>query len=299
MQKIADALQPGDWLYNVHLRRRSIIFFCYFYTAVTFNPVDVADNMKKHGGFIPGIRPGKTTAEYIDRVLTRITFGGALYISAICVLPSLHAAEVQGAVLRSAAPACSSSSASRSTPCSRSRATSSRATTKASPAPRGRASAAAPRRQRAVAGDAWRDASDEPHPARPPGAGKGTQASGSPRASASRRSRPATCCARRVARARRSARRPRRSWTPGKLVPDEVVIGLVEERLASPDAQGRLHPRRLPAHHPAGRGARRRARRSWAREARRVVDVEVPRGDADRAARRPAARARRTARPTT
>ena len=57
-----------------------IIFFCYFYTAVTFNPVDVADNMKKYGGFIPGIRPGKKTAEYIDRVLTRITFGGALYV---------------------------------------------------------------------------------------------------------------------------------------------------------------------------------------------------------------------------
>ena len=87
MQKITDALQPGDWRYNV-LYVGLIIFFCYFYTAVTFNPVDVADNMKKYGGFIPGIRPGKATAEYIDRVLTRITFGGALYISAICVLPS-------------------------------------------------------------------------------------------------------------------------------------------------------------------------------------------------------------------
>ncbi len=87
MQKIADALQPGDWRYNV-LYVALIIFFCYFYTAVTFNPVDVADNMKKYGGFIPGIRPGKKTAEYIDRVLTRLTFGGALYISAVCILPS-------------------------------------------------------------------------------------------------------------------------------------------------------------------------------------------------------------------
>ncbi len=86
MQKIADALQPGDWRYNV-LYVGLIVFFCYFYTAVTFNPVDVADNMKKYGGFIPGIRPGKKTAEYIDRVLTRLTFGGALYISAVCILP--------------------------------------------------------------------------------------------------------------------------------------------------------------------------------------------------------------------
>ena len=70
---------PGDWRYNV-VYVALIVFFCYFYTAVTFNPVDVADNLKKHGGFIPGIRPGKQTAEYIDRVLTRITFGGALYL---------------------------------------------------------------------------------------------------------------------------------------------------------------------------------------------------------------------------
>jgi preprotein translocase subunit SecY len=87
MQKITDVLQPGDWRYNV-LYVGLIVFFCYFYTAVTFNPVDVADNMKKYGGFIPGIRPGRATAEYIDKVLTRLTFGGALYISAICVLPS-------------------------------------------------------------------------------------------------------------------------------------------------------------------------------------------------------------------
>jgi len=87
MQKITDLLQPGDWRYNV-LYVGLNIFFCYFYTAVTFNPVDVADNMKKYGGFIPGIRPGRATAEYIDRVLTRLTFGGAVYISAVCVLPS-------------------------------------------------------------------------------------------------------------------------------------------------------------------------------------------------------------------
>src|SRR6267142_1200724 len=88
MQRISEALHPGDWRYNF-LYISLIVFFCYFYTAVTFNPVDVADNMKKYGGFIPGIRPGKATAAYIDKVLTRITFGGAVYIATICVLPSL------------------------------------------------------------------------------------------------------------------------------------------------------------------------------------------------------------------
>lgn len=85
---IADSMQPGNWLYQV-LFVGFIFFFCYFYTAVTFNPVDVADNMKKQGGYIPGIRPGKRTADYIDRVLTRITLGGAIYVSAVCVLPSI------------------------------------------------------------------------------------------------------------------------------------------------------------------------------------------------------------------
>jgi len=88
VQSISAALSPGGFFYNL-LFVGFIFFFCYFYTAVTFNPDDVADNMKKNGGFIPGIRPGKRTAEYIDRVLTRITLGGALYVSAVCVLPSI------------------------------------------------------------------------------------------------------------------------------------------------------------------------------------------------------------------
>ena len=66
-----------------------VIFFCFFYTAVTFKSDDVAENMKKNGGYIPGIRPGKKTAEYIDKVLTRITLGGAIYVSAVCVLPTM------------------------------------------------------------------------------------------------------------------------------------------------------------------------------------------------------------------
>jgi preprotein translocase subunit SecY len=93
MKRISDALHPGDWRYNV-LYVALIVFFCYFYTAVTFNPVDVADNMRKYGGFIPGIRPGKATAAYIDKVLTRITFGGALYVSVVCVLPTLLSANL-------------------------------------------------------------------------------------------------------------------------------------------------------------------------------------------------------------
>jgi preprotein translocase subunit SecY len=83
---IQAALNPSDWRYNI-IYVLLIIFFCFFYTAVTFDPVDVADNMKKRGGFVPGIRAGTKTAEYIDFVLTRITFGGAIYVAAVCVLP--------------------------------------------------------------------------------------------------------------------------------------------------------------------------------------------------------------------
>lgn len=89
---IADAVQaymsPGSALYNI-LYAIIIVFFAYFYTAIVFNPQDLADNMQKYGGFIPGIRPGKRTAEYIDRVLTRITLPGALFLAFIAVLPSI------------------------------------------------------------------------------------------------------------------------------------------------------------------------------------------------------------------
>ncbi len=87
MQQLSAALSQG-WIHTT-LYGALIIFFAYFYTAVTFNPVDVAENMKKYGGFIPGIRPGKNTSDYIDRVLTRITLGGALYVAAVCILPEL------------------------------------------------------------------------------------------------------------------------------------------------------------------------------------------------------------------
>ncbi|MDQ7782189.1 MAG: preprotein translocase subunit SecY [Desulfomonilaceae bacterium] len=81
-------LMPATGVYEL-IYVALIIFFCYFYTAVTFNPVDVADNMKKYGGYIPGIRPGRKTSQYIDKVLTRLTLGGAIYVSLVCVLPSI------------------------------------------------------------------------------------------------------------------------------------------------------------------------------------------------------------------
>jgi preprotein translocase subunit SecY len=83
---VADQLAYGMPLYNL-LYISGIIFFCYFYTAIIFNPDDVADNMRKYGGFIPGIRPGKRTAEYIDTILARLTLVGALYLGAVALLP--------------------------------------------------------------------------------------------------------------------------------------------------------------------------------------------------------------------
>jgi len=88
MQSIAMILTPGHMIYII-LYSTIIIFFAYFYTAIVLNPVDVAENMKKSGGFIPGIRPGKRTAEFIDRVLTRITLPGAIFLAFIAVLPDV------------------------------------------------------------------------------------------------------------------------------------------------------------------------------------------------------------------
>ncbi len=88
MKMIADGMHPGGILYNL-IYIIAIVFFTYFYTAVVFNPVDVSENLKKNGGYVPGIRPGKTTAEYLDRVLSRLTFIGAIYLCVICVLPMM------------------------------------------------------------------------------------------------------------------------------------------------------------------------------------------------------------------
>ncbi len=88
VQKVANLFRPGSIIYEV-LFVALIIFFCYFYTAIIFNPQEVAENLRKYGGFIPGIRPGRATIEFLDRVVTRITLIGALYVSAICVLPTI------------------------------------------------------------------------------------------------------------------------------------------------------------------------------------------------------------------
>ena len=88
VQNIASSLTRGGWVYNV-IYSLLIIFFCYFYTAITFNPVDVADNMKKYGGFVPGVRPGKATAQYLDYVMTRITLPGAFFLAIIAILPTI------------------------------------------------------------------------------------------------------------------------------------------------------------------------------------------------------------------
>jgi preprotein translocase subunit SecY len=91
LQRLATSLTKGEWVYN-SLYAILIIFFSYFYTAITFNPIDVADNMKKYGGFVPGVRPGRQTAEYMDFIMTRITLPGAIFLAIIAVLPSLISA---------------------------------------------------------------------------------------------------------------------------------------------------------------------------------------------------------------
>ncbi|MFP4167696.1 MAG: preprotein translocase subunit SecY [Desulfonatronovibrionaceae bacterium] len=86
LNNLSTYIEPGSLLYNV-IFVGLIVFFCYFYTAIIFDPKDIADNLKKQGGFIPGIRPGAKTKEYIDKVLSRLTFWGAIYVSIVCVLP--------------------------------------------------------------------------------------------------------------------------------------------------------------------------------------------------------------------
>lgn len=88
VQDIGAQLAPGSLVYTL-MYVSMILFFCFFYTAVVLNPVDMSDNMKKYGGFIPGIRPGQRTADYIYKVLTRITFAGSIYLAIVCVIPEL------------------------------------------------------------------------------------------------------------------------------------------------------------------------------------------------------------------
>jgi preprotein translocase subunit SecY len=86
LKDIASTLVPGQPIY-VLLYAAAIVFFCFFYTALQYNPKETADNLKKSGAFVPGIRPGEQTARYLERILTRLTLGGAVYVTAICLLP--------------------------------------------------------------------------------------------------------------------------------------------------------------------------------------------------------------------
>jgi preprotein translocase subunit SecY len=86
MQRMSESMQPGTWLYFL-LSGVLIVFFTYFYTAIIFNPVDIAENLKKQGGFIPGVKPGAKTAEYVDSVISRITFPGSIFLTFIALLP--------------------------------------------------------------------------------------------------------------------------------------------------------------------------------------------------------------------
>jgi preprotein translocase subunit SecY len=87
-KKAAQNFTPSGMLFNI-LYVLGIVFFCFFYTAITTNPNDLSDNLKKFGGYIPGIRPGKATSEYLDAIITRLTLCGAIYLAAVCILPSI------------------------------------------------------------------------------------------------------------------------------------------------------------------------------------------------------------------
>jgi preprotein translocase subunit SecY len=88
LKSLQDALSPSGTIYNI-LFVGLIVFFCFFYTEIVFNPNEVADNLKKYGGFVPGVRAGKSTADYIQKILDRVNVGGAIYLSVICILPGL------------------------------------------------------------------------------------------------------------------------------------------------------------------------------------------------------------------
>ena len=249
-----------------------IVFFCFFYTAIVFNPAETADNLRKYGGFIPGIRPGKNTADYLDYVLTRITVIGAIYLSAVCILPEILISQysvpfyfggtslliVVSVTMDTVAQVHSHLLAHQYEGLIK----------KAQAAGRG----ADPmnlilvgpaRRRQGNAGEAARS-----------------------RRTASSSSRPATCCAPRSPRARELGQRVKAIMEAGALVSDDIIIAMIAGADRRAGCRERLHPRRLSAHRAAGRGARRDAGRAG-RAARPRDPDGGRRGGADRAHRRP------------
>lgn len=100
LQIMARQLSPGGWFYSI-LDFALIVFFTYFYTALVFNPIDLSDNLRKNGGFIPGVRPGAATTRYIENVINRITLPGALFLGVIAVVPTILFSQTQVPLLRS------------------------------------------------------------------------------------------------------------------------------------------------------------------------------------------------------
>ena len=309
MQSISDALHPGDWRYNV-LYVGLIVFFCYFYTAVTFNPVDVADNMRKYGGFIPGIRPGKATAAYIDKVLTRITFGGAIYVSAVCVLPTILSAQPGRAVpVRRHRADDRGRRGAGHRPADRV-APHHAQLRRASPGPRGRAFAGVPHGSRGrsapevgtarkLAGPTvgrCQRAYVEQHGKEAPvvrasGSGQGDSL---PKAGGRSRNSPpghrATCSGEPSPKGTALGQRAAAHMTGGALVPDEVAVAVLEQRLASPDDARGLSAGRLSAHPRPGARCSERQRLVAGGHPRRRRGAGAGRagGGAGRAADRPA-----------
>ena len=235
-QWLAEHIGPSSWWYLV-AEVLLIIAFTYFYTAVQFNPIDQADNLKKYGGFVPGIRPGRPTAAYLDRVLTRITLPGALFLAAIVLLPTaLYQGHERAVLLRRHLASDRHRRGARHH------------------AADGVAAAhAALRRLPQVTGVQERTLDVTQFNLillGPPGAGKGTQASrivaeyGVPHISTGDILRAA------VKNQTQMGLEAKKYMDAGELVPDSVVIGIVKDRLQEPDtAKGFLmdgFPRTIP-----------------------------------------------------
>ena len=255
----------GHPLY-ILLYAAGILFFCYFYTSIVFNPTDTADNMRKYGGFIPGIRPGKKTADYIDTVLSRITIVGALYLTFVALLPDFlnNGFKVQGdpghRPVARRGPAAVPDPGLRLQLLLRRHVAADRRRRRHGHRPAGRVQA-----RRAPL---HRLPEEEPYPGTPQLADARSSSSAlraaarAPRRSSSRSgwgsrpSRRATSCARRSRRARRWACRRRPSWRRASSSPTTLIVGLDPRPDRAAGRARRLHPRRLPADGRAGRGAR-------------------------------------------